>query len=145
MDGQWYRGRIQTVNQSTFEILFIDYGSVEECKKSNVRSIHTFGSLPQQAQECQFAFIDIEKCELGGDIRVGIITKREGVNQALVYDRDGCVNIELVREGLATMKRMRLPIAGKSGTISSVLHSIHDAQELAKKDRVITILNYFIT
>lgn len=136
-DQQWYRGKVLSLTPTTCEILFIDYGSIEHCSRSTIRSIHTFGKLQAQALECEFAFIQPEKVFINGTIRVGILQKKEGIAQVLVYYKDDTlINLQLVQDGNAVMKKCVLPLVQKVECISSVLYKIHQAQETAKMSRV---------
>nr|XP_002737010.2 PREDICTED: uncharacterized protein LOC100376221 [Saccoglossus kowalevskii] len=52
-DGQWYRGSIAEIHESSYSIYFVDYGNSQECSFKDVRAISIkFLQLEEQAIAC---------------------------------------------------------------------------------------------
>ncbi|EJU04311.1 hypothetical protein DACRYDRAFT_20881 [Dacryopinax primogenitus] len=126
-DGQWYRAKVARSSpvKKEAEITFIDYGNQETVAFSQMRPLDgKFKTLPAQATDARLSFVKLvgSESEYGeealqrfhslceGRKLIAITDYREGPllhlrlidpTSASLTDPSACINVDLVREGLA--------------------------------------------
>lgn len=131
-DGAWYRAKVRRASpvKKEAEVTFIDYGNQDTVSFSNIRPLDPkFRALPGQAQDARLSFVKLvgeeseyhaeaidrfrSLCE--GRKLIANIDHKEGplLHLRLIDPSDAtatqnpwsCVNVNLVREGLASIDR----------------------------------------
>eukprot|EP00826_Nyctotherus_ovalis_P062215 TRINITY_DN8964_c0_g1_i3.p1 TRINITY_DN8964_c0_g1~~TRINITY_DN8964_c0_g1_i3.p1 ORF type:complete len:885 (+),score=359.86 TRINITY_DN8964_c0_g1_i3:221-2875(+) len=126
-DGKWYRGQVERmVSESTYEVLFLDYGNTENANIKNIRKINL--GLIKEHPPCAFklglAYLDMPPLDfkvgektlrsiLNNQLESREITviykyKEGGVRYGIIMDGDGTdymksFNAYLVKNGLAML------------------------------------------
>ncbi|KAI5123940.1 hypothetical protein M0805_006355 [Coniferiporia weirii] len=159
-DGSWYRAKVRRSSplKKEAEVTFIDYGNQDTVAFKDIRPLDSkFRSLPGQAQDARLSFVKLvdpnsdyfqeavdrfrSLCE--GRKLVANVDYREGplLHLRLIDPTDpnaaqdplACVNIDLVREGLASVDRKGCKYLSAYG---AVVKKIQDAVLGAKTDRL---------
>ncbi|KAF5354669.1 hypothetical protein D9756_005374 [Leucocoprinus leucothites] len=131
-DGAWYRAKVRRASpvKKEAEVTFIDYGNQDIISFSNIRPLDPkFRTLPGQAQDARLSFVKLvgeeseyhaeaidrfrSLCE--GRKLIANIDHKEGPllhlrlidpsDTAAAQDPWSCINVDLVREGLASIDR----------------------------------------
>ncbi|KAH9929615.1 transcription factor [Epithele typhae] len=131
-DGQWYRAKVRRASpiKKEAEVTFIDYGNQDTVSFTNLRPLDPkFRSLPGQAQDARLSFVKLVSpdseyydeaidrfrslCE--GRRLVANIDQKEGhmlhlrlidaSDPAAQHDQYACINVDLIRDGLATVDK----------------------------------------
>ncbi|THH05282.1 hypothetical protein EW145_g4916 [Phellinidium pouzarii] len=159
-DGSWYRARVRRSSplKKEAEVTFIDYGNQDTVAFKDIRPLDPkFRSLPGQAQDARLSFVKLvdpgseyyqeaidrfrSLCE--GRKLVANVDYREGalLHLRLIDPTDpnaaedplACVNIDLVREGLASVDRKG---ARYLSVYPTIVKKLQDAVAGAKADRL---------
>jgi len=158
-DGSWYRAKIRRASpmKKEAEVTFIDYGNQETVNFSEVRPLDArFTSLPGQALEARLSFVKlanpsgeygeeaINRFKSLCDSRrlVANIDHKEGSllhlrlidpsDPAAATDPAACINVELARDGLATLDRNGCKYAK---AYPGIVEKVNTAIKAAKRDR----------
>ncbi|KAI9068054.1 transcription factor [Trametes sanguinea] len=158
-DGQWYRARVRRSSpiKKEAEVTFIDYGNQDTVGFSDIRPLDPrFRSLPGQAHDARLSFVKLvspeseyhdeavdrfrQLCE--GRKLIANIDHKEGQllhlrlidpsNPSVASDPCECINVELVREGLATVDKKGCRYLS---AYPSMTKKLQEAILTAKRDR----------
>ncbi|CDO69288.1 hypothetical protein BN946_scf184976.g7 [Trametes cinnabarina] len=158
-DGQWYRARVRRASpiKKEAEVTFIDYGNQDTVGFSDIRPLDPrFRSLPGQAHDARLSFVKLvspesdyhedaidrfrQLCE--GRKLIANIDHKEGQllhlrlidssNPTVANDPCECINVELVREGLAKIDRKGCRYIS---AYPSMARKLQEAIATAKRDR----------
>ncbi|KAI0661175.1 transcription factor [Cubamyces menziesii] len=158
-DGQWYRARVRRASpiKKEAEVTFIDYGNQDTVGFADIRPLDPrFRSLPGQAHDARLSFVKLvpaeseyheeavdrfrQLCE--GRKLVANIDHREGpvlhlrlidpTNPAVAHDPYESINVELVREGLATVDKKGCRYLS---SYPAMAKKLQEAIATAKRDR----------
>ncbi|KXN85362.1 hypothetical protein AN958_11462 [Leucoagaricus sp. SymC.cos] len=131
-DGAWYRAKVRRASpvKKEAEVTFIDYGNQDTVPFSNIRPLDPkFRTLPGQAQDARLSFVKLvgeeseyhaeavdrfrSLCE--GRKFIANIDHKEGSllhlrlidpsDPAAAQDPYACINVDLIREGFASIDR----------------------------------------
>ncbi|KAI0365623.1 transcription factor [Pilatotrama ljubarskyi] len=158
-DGQWYRARVRRSSpiKKEAEVTFIDYGNQDTVGFKDIRPLDPkFRSLPGQAQDARLSFVKLVApeseyhdeavdrfralCE--GRKLVANIDHKEGQllhlrlidpsDPAVAQDPYACINVDLVREGLATIDKKGCKYLS---AYPAMVKKLQEALTTAKRDR----------
>jgi len=159
-DGSWYRAKVRRSSalKKEAEVTFIDYGNQDTVAFKDMRPLDSkFASLPGQAQDARLSFVKLADasseygpeavdrfrllCE--GRKLVANIDSREGPllhlrlmdpsNPSVAEDVLACINVDLVREGFASIDRRACKYLNSYPTMVSRLRT---ATNDAKRERL---------
>ncbi|KAF9965273.1 hypothetical protein BGZ70_005143 [Mortierella alpina] len=157
-DNQWYRAKvIRNVTESkSVEVLYVDYGNAETIPLSRALPLPSqFSKLPQQAQEAVLSYVKVPEIKddfgleaanrfrdmVSGRQLVGVVEQREHsvmhltlYDPAISQDPDRSLNVELVRDGLATVF-LKTRYARHPGN-QSMVAKFQESTALAKRERL---------
>jgi len=157
-DGNWYRAKARRISpaKKEAELTFIDYGNQETVSFANIRPLdEKFRALPGQAQDARLSFVKLVGPEseyheeairrfqlLCADRKLianidysdgGILYLRmiDPSDSTVTADPNTCINVDLVREGLATVERKNK----YAPSYPSLMVKLREATEIAKRER----------
>ncbi|OJT09282.1 nuclease domain-containing protein 1 [Trametes pubescens] len=158
-DGQWYRARVRRSSaiKKEAEVTFIDYGNQDTVAFKDVRPLDPrFRSLPGQAQDARLSFVKLVPSEseyhdeaverfrtlCEGRKLVANIDQKEGqvlhlrlidpTDPAVAQDPYASINVDLVREGLATVDKKGCRYLS---SYPAMAKKLQEAITIAKRDR----------
>ncbi|KAI0645442.1 transcription factor [Trametes meyenii] len=158
-DGQWYRARVRRSSpiKKEAEVTFIDYGNQDTVGYKDIRPLDPkFRSLPGQAQDARLSFVKLVAADseyhdeavdrfralAEGRKLVANIDHKEGQvlhlrlidpsDPAVAQDPYASVNVDLVREGLATVDKKG---ARYLSSYPAMGKKLQEAVNQAKRDR----------
>ncbi|KAI0675045.1 transcription factor [Trametes maxima] len=158
-DGQWYRARVRRSSpiKKEAEVTFIDYGNQDTVGFKDIRPLDPkFRSLPGQAQDARLSFVKLVAAEseyhdeavdrfralAEGRKLVANIDHKEGQvlhlrlidpsDPAVAQDPYASINVDLVREGLATVDKKG---ARYLSSYPAMGKKLQEAVNQAKRDR----------
>ncbi|TFK92076.1 transcription factor [Polyporus arcularius HHB13444] len=158
-DGQWYRAKVRRASaiKKEAEVTFIDYGNQDTVAFSNIRPLDPkFRSLPGQAHDARLSFVKLVApeseyheeavdrfralCE--GRKLIANVDQREGqllhlrlidpTDSSAQNDPYASVNVDLVREGLATIDKKGCKYLA---SYPGMAKKLREAIVTAKRDR----------
>ncbi|KAI0093340.1 transcription factor [Irpex rosettiformis] len=156
-DGQWYRARVRRVSpvKREAEVTFIDYGNQGTVGFNDIRPLDPrFRSLPGQAHDARLSFIKIvgpeseyhqeavdrfrqlcdgKKLVANTDFKEGSLLHLRLMDGEQHTDSLSSVNVDLLREGLATIDRKGCRYLS---SYPQVLKKMQEAVKEAKRDRM---------
>ncbi|KAI0700878.1 hypothetical protein BC835DRAFT_1404699 [Cytidiella melzeri] len=156
-DGQWYRARVRRVSpiKKEAEVTFIDYGNQDTVGFKDVRPLDPrFRSLPSQAHDARLSFVKLvgpeseyhteavdrfrQLCEgrkliANTDFKEGPLRHLRLMDAELHTDPLASINVDLIREGLATIDRKGCKYLQ---SYPQVLKKLQEALALAKRERL---------
>lgn len=158
-DGQWYRAKVRRASpiKKEAELTFIDYGNQDTVGFANIRPLDPkFRGLPGQAQDARLSFVQLlpsdsdyhgeaidrfrQLCE--GRKLIANVDSKEGnllhlrlidpAEPAAKDDPFACINVDLIREGLASIDHKGCRYIS---SYPQAVRKLKDANQEAKKHR----------
>ncbi|KAI8993849.1 transcription factor [Trametes punicea] len=158
-DGQWYRARVRRASpvKKEAEVTFIDYGNQDTVGFSDIRPLEgRFRALPGQAHDARLSFVKLVPPEseyhqdavdrfrqlCDGRKLIANVDHKEGQllhlrlidpsNPAVADDPTESINVDFVREGLATIDKKGCKYLS---SYPAMVKKLQEALSTAKRDR----------